>query len=474
MPICSEKELPEKARVLWQKAKSAAELKNYGYAVSLLQTVLKESPGFLDGRKALRNIAISQHGSKKSGSLMGSLSATSLRGNATAKKDPIAAMDMAEKTLETEPFSASGNHLLKDAATAAGFPEIAIFCLETLLRGNPKDTKVLHELGELYLTMGVNDKALETFNRIVQINPGDLTAIKRGKDVAAMATMKDGGWETAKSYRDLIKDKDEAKLLEQKGRTFKDLTTIDAQLGELSAKYEQNPQGVDVVRQIAQLMELRYEQTTKPEDLAGAIQWFSYCNQLLNGSDPALTRKESDLKGMQLDVSIKVLEDWFGAGGDQHPDAAQYREQLDSLKKEKADSRINEARKRIDRNPTDLLLRYELGEEYVNAGMFTEAIAELQRARQSPNVRLKAMTLLGRCFIEKGMLDLAVQQLKGAAAEMPAMDNVKKETIYQLALLHEKMGKPQEYIDCLKEIYEADYNFRDVAQRVESSYSPAS
>ena len=474
MPICSEKELPEKARVLWLKAKSAAELKNHGYATSLIQTVLKESPGFLDGRKALRAIAISQQGNKKvGGSFLGSLTSTSFRGNSSVKKDPLAAMEMAEKSLEGDPYNSSANHLLKEAALAAGYPEIAVFCLETLLKANPKDTKVLHELGELYLANEKPDLALEVYNRIGQINPGDLAALKKAKDTAATATMKSGGWETAKSYRDLIKDKDEAALLEQKGRTFKDLATIESQLAELSAQYEQQPQSVDVVRRICQLMELKYEQTSNADDLAGAIQWYGYCNQLLAGSDPAIARKVTDLQLLQLDVSIKALQDWFAAGGDAHPDAAQYREQLAGLVAQKAESRIAEARKRIDRNPTDLQLRFELGEELVNAGQFTEAIAELQRAKQNPNARLRAMTLLGRCFIEKGMLDLAVQQLKTAASEMVAMDGAKKETIYRLALLHEQMGKHQEYIDCLKEIYEVDYNFLDVAKRVEASYSAA-
>ncbi len=472
MPICSEKELPEKARALWQKAKSAAELKNHGYATSLIQTVLKESPGFLDGRKALRSISISQLGGKKpGGSLMGSLTSTSFRGNASVKKDPLASMEMAEKSLESDPFSVAGNNLLKDAAIAAGYPEIAIFALETLMKASPKDTKVLHELGEIYLASDHHEQAIEIYNRITSINPGDLIALKKAKDSAANATMKTGGWETAKSYRDLIKNKDEATLLEQKGRTFKDVATIDSQLAELSAKYEENPQGVDVVRQIAQLMELKYEQTSNPDDLAGAVQWYGYCNQLLTGGDPGLARKVTDLQMKQLDVSIAALQEWFSAGGDQHPDAQQYRDQLAALVLQKAESRIGEAKKRVDQNPTDLNLRFELGEELVNAGQFTEAIAELQRARQSPNARLRAMTLLGSCFIEKGMLDLAVQQLKGAASEMTAMDNTKKDTVYRLALLHERMGKQPEYIECLKEIYEADYNFRDVAARVESSYS---
>ena len=132
---------------------------------------------------------------------------------------------------------------------------------------------------------------------------------------------------------------------------------------------------------------------------------------------------------------------------------------------------IGEARKRVDRNPTDLQLRFELGERMVEAGQFNEAIPELQRARQNPNVRLRAMSLLGRCYEEKAMLDLAVQQFKAAVSEMLAMDVFKKETLYRLALLHEKMGAKTEYLEALKEIYEADYGFRDVAQRVESSYA---
>ena len=47
---------------------------------------------------------------------------------------------------------------------------------------------------------------------------------------------------------------------------------------------------------------------------------------------------------------------------------------------------------------------------------FTEAIAELQRAKQNPNARLKAMNLLGQCYTEKGMLDLAVKQFQDAQA----------------------------------------------------------
>ena len=61
----------------------------------------------------------------------GGLSAASLKGNSLVKKDPKAAMELAEKSLENDPTNPQINHLLKEAAKAAGYPDIAAFALET-------------------------------------------------------------------------------------------------------------------------------------------------------------------------------------------------------------------------------------------------------------------------------------------------------------------------------------------------------
>jgi tetratricopeptide (TPR) repeat protein len=469
MPIISDKELPGNSRALWLKALSAVELRNYGYAISLIQAVLKDSPGFLDGRKVLRRAEVANTKGKKS--MLSGLSTGSLTSGGKVKKDPIAAMEMAEKTLESDPYNRAANDLLKEAARAAGYPEIAAFALETLVEGNPKDYKLMHELGEQYTAMGAADKAVTIYTRIAEANPGDMVAIKKSKDAAATNTMKQGGWEQATSYRDLIKNKDEAKSLEEKSRTFKDLGMIDNQLAELYPEYEANPENVDLVRRIALLWEQKGQQTESAEDVGQTLTWYSYLNDLLKGADPAILRRVSDLRHKQLDQSIKSLEDWFAQGGDQHEEADTYRAQLEDLKRQRAETQIAEARKRVERNPTDLGLRFELGERLVQAGLHGDAIAELQRAKQNPNVRLKAMNLLGECFTEKGMLDMAANQYKSAASEILAMDNLKKDVTYKLGMIYEKMGKKDEYIQAMKEIYEVDYGYRDVAQRVESSYA---
>ena len=81
--------------------------------------------------------------------------------------------------------------------------------------------------------MGESDKAVKLYTKISEVNPADMIAVKRSKDAAASATMKNGGWETADSYRDIMKDKDQAISLEQGPRVFKDVAMIDAQIAEL-------------------------------------------------------------------------------------------------------------------------------------------------------------------------------------------------------------------------------------------------
>jgi Flp pilus assembly protein TadD len=111
-----------------------------------------------------------------------------------------------------------------------------------------------------------------------------------------------------------------------------------------------------------------------------------------------------------------------------------------------------------------------LGNQLVSTGRFREAVPELQRARHNPHTRLKAMNLLGCCYSELGMLDLATKQLEEAAKEILPMDAMKKEIVYNLALVYERMGENEKSLARMKQIYEVEYGYKDVATRVESSY----
>ena len=454
---------------MWLKALQAFELHNFGYVVELVRPVLKETPEFMQGRQLVRRAEVLATKGKRS--FMSVLSSGSMKGGGLLKKDPAAAMDLAEDLLEKDPYNQGANMLLRDAAMALGYPEIAAFALEILVEGNPKDTKALHALGQQYYENGMPEKAVEIYGRITEINPADLIALKKGKDAAARASMTSGKWEEVaasggeKDYRDLIKNKAEAESLEQKNRVVKSAEMIEAQLAELLAKYnesEENQRNIDLVRKIAGF----YEQKG---DLQSALEWYNWCSELSNHTDPGIARKASELNLRMLDSQIEEYETWLAQYADQ-PNAPEVQRQLEELKKRKDESQLAEARKRVERNPTESMLRFELGEQLLAVGQFTEAIPELQQARKNPSVRLRAMNLLGECYTLKNMLDLAVRTYSEALREMVVMDDLKKEMTYKLALLHERMEDRKSYLDRLKEIYDTDYGYKDVARRVESSY----
>jgi tetratricopeptide (TPR) repeat protein len=465
MALKTEKELSEPLRALWLKAVAAIELRNFGYAISLLQEILKQEPQFLTGRQLLRRAEVTRNKSaKKNFFNISTASITVMNAQRKIKNDPKRAVEMLEKVLEKEPYNRQANLVLKDAVVAAGWPEIGVFALRTLLEDNPRDVKVLHELGRLYRKLGDHDQEVEIYNQITAINPLDAEALRMGKDASAHGSMKRGGWTQAESYRELIKDKDVAISLEQQSRMHLTGESLDQQIAEVYALHQAEPANVDLARRLGALNEQK-------EDFEAAIRWYQCAADLTKGTDAGLVRKASDLKMKCLEREIAAHEEFLSTHDAASELYARRSEQLKDVKAKRAEIVVAHAQERVARNPTDLQLRFELGENLFNAGRFREAVPELQRARQNPYARLKAMNLLGCCYRELEMLDLAVKQLEEASKEVLSMDAMKKEMMYNLGLVYERMSEQEKSLVCMKQIYEVDYGYKDVARRVESSYA---
>jgi predicted Zn-dependent protease len=464
MALKTEKELSESLRALWLKAVAAMELRNFGYAISLLQQLLRQEPEFLTGRQLLRRAEIARSKSaRKRFFHIAAAPIAVMKAQREMRKDPRRAAEMVEKVLAEKPYHRQANLLLKEAAVAAGWPETAVFALRTLLEDNPRDVKLLHELGRLYHQMGAHDEEVEVYNRISEIDPLDAQALRLGRDASARASMKSGGWTEAQSYRDLLRNKEAAISLEQQSRMRLTGESLDQQIAETYARHQAEPANLDLARRLGALNEQK-------EDFQAAIGWYQYAADLSKGADTGLQRKISDLKIKCLDCEIAAHEQFLSTHDISDEAYAKTAEQLKAAKTRRAEILIADARERLARNPTDLQLRFELGENLFNAGRFREAVPELQRARQNPHTRLKAMNLLGCCYSELGMLDLAIRQLEEASKEILTMDSTKKEIVYNLGLVYERTGEREKSVNCMKQIYQIDYGYRDVAQRVESSY----
>ena len=95
MAIKTEKELSETQRSHWLKAVAAIELRNFDYAISLLQGVLKQEPEFLTGRQMLRRTEVTKSKSaKKSFFNISTAPIAVMKAQREIKKDPKRAVEM--------------------------------------------------------------------------------------------------------------------------------------------------------------------------------------------------------------------------------------------------------------------------------------------------------------------------------------------------------------------------------------------
>ena len=462
MPEITEKELLSSVKPLWLKALTAVQASNLDYAVPLLQGVLKEAPGFVEARKLLRKCELQlTGGSKKKAGLFGLQTGGMgvMKLHSQAKKDPLATLVLVEKELEKDPLNDQANDLLHDICLKLEFFESAAFALETIRKGCPENAKLLHKLATFYLNRDQPLLASEVYNDIIKHHPIDGAAIKGSKDASARASMKKQKWDENANVRDLMRDTAQAEELEKASRTGLTREQLEERRDNVIEKYNADPNHLVTVKELAAI----YEQL---EDWHNAQTFYQWAHSLSAG-DVALAAKASVMNDRAIDTDLKNLSVAAAAA----PDDLELKHALEARQSDRRAEQILEAQRRVDQNPTDPQLRFDLGTALYNSGDFSAAIPHLQQATRNPHVRTRVLLLLGRTFKAKGMFDLSIKQLSDALADLHTMDHIKKEVLYEKGLIHDETGDKATALECFKQIYEVDYGYRDVAQRVESSYS---
>jgi len=176
---------------------------------------------------------------------------------------------------------------------------------------------------------------------------------------------------------------------------------------------------------------------------------------------------DRDLTILVIDKRVKAL----AAQSDAAPEDAALKQAADAAREELAKAKLEDARTYVERYPNDYAARFTLGSLLYDGGDFQNAIANFQQALKSPKVRIASLGGMGKALKARKMFDLAVQQFQTAKSELPTMDDLKKDVIYQLAECYEGMGKREEAITEYKLIYSEDIGFRDVADKINAFYS---
>lgn len=454
-------DLPRDLRDLYEKGKMALERQNYDYAIAIFNQVLSREPAFLECRQVLRATQYKKAGGTSIFKrVLGSATASPMIAKAqlALRKDPLEAISVAEQVLNSDPHNTMAHKILAEAALAAGLPRTAVFEYEILRKNAPKDVDLARAYAGALEAAGDIDKAEAVYMELVRAHPDDPEIAAALKNLAAKKTLVQGGYEALAdgqgSYRDILKDKEEAIALEQEKREVKTDDVAQRLIHEYEARLVREPHNLRLLRSLAELY-------AQKKDFDRALEYTERIRASEAGTDPSLERLIADIHLRKFDHAIAQLD----------PNDPAQAEQIAKLQAEKQAYQIEECKSRVERYPTDLSIRFEMGELYFKANRITEAIAEFQKAQANPHRRLASLNYLAQCFAKRGMYDSAVRMLQTALKEKLVFDDEKKDLLYQLGCVYEKMGKTQEAIEQFKLIYENDIGYKDVAAKVDAYYS---
>ena len=456
-------EIPRTARAIFARGMEALNHDNLDYAISLLNQSLEQEPGFFECRKALRTAQFRKAGDGGTGFFKKMLNrAGSSPQEAKARmalgKNPGEAMAIAEQILNGDPNSSAAHRIMVDAAKALELPRTAVLSYETLVKNSPEDKTLAIEYAHALAEIGESGRAEKHLMELLREMPTDGELKMALKDLSALKTLDEGGYAALEdgtgSFRDILKNKEEAVSLEQEKRVQKSDDVTERLIGEYEERLQNEPNNLKLVRSLAELY-------TQKKQFDRSLELYNRLKTSEMGNDPSLDLAIANTIVKRYDSQIEQL----------NPFGAEHAAQVEQIKAEKLAYQTAECQKRVEKYPTDLAIRFEMGVLYFQAGKIGEAIGEFQKAQSNPHKRLSAMNYLAQCFAKRKMFDLAARTLQSAIKEKPAFDDEKKDLIYNLGCVFDAMGKKEEAVEQFKQIYESDISYRDVAAKVDAFYA---
>jgi tetratricopeptide (TPR) repeat protein len=342
-------------------------------------------------------------------------------------------------------------------------PHTAVLSYETLVKSSPKDRNLAIEFAEALaaagdVSAGEHNRGEKILMDLLRENPSDGELNQALKNLSARKTLDQGGYNALEggegSYRDILRNKNEAASLEQEKRVVKSEDVTERLIGEYEARLQTEPDNLKLVRSLAELY-------TQKKQFDRALELYDRIKNSDMGNDASLSQAIANTAVKRFDHRIAEL----------NLSGAEHAGEVAKLQAEKLEFQMTECQKRVEKYPTDLAIRFEMGQFYFQAGKIGEAIQELQKAQGNPHKRLAAMSLLAQCFAKRKMFDLGARTLQNAIKEKVGFDDEKKDLIYNLGCVLEAMGKKEEAVEQFKIIYETDIGYKDVSAKVDAFYA---
>jgi tetratricopeptide (TPR) repeat protein len=429
----------------FEQANSLMRQENYDYANELFtQCVVGDPSNVPYAQSYLANLKLKYTKSNKKGSrffVIRGLGPKGMVKKGSMRKDWAGVVKHGLDVLKLNPWHVSTLKAMAIACESLGCLQTQLVYLKMALEPNPKDVDVNRLCAHALDEAGHYDQAITCWHRVEQVKPGDEEAGRAIASLAVKKTLHDGGWEKGDDV--------------SKQRFSKDVGGGDSgDLGpeqRLERDIRRNPKDLTKYVELSELY-LRAEAFVKAEEVLSRAY--------------EVSNKDPEIREKWEDVQLRHLRQQMGRAQQEAESSGREEDQqrFEELRRQFQTKDMEFCRNRVERYPNNLLFHYDLGERYKINGMYSEAIAEYQHARNDPRRKGLSLLSLGQCFSKIKQYRLALSHYEDAIREIPERDGTsKKKALYQagrLAVAMHDLDTAERHLTVLAGM---DFNYRDVS-----------
>lgn len=450
-----------KANTFFDYGDTAADSKNFDYAVECYVGGLRHNPDKLERHEKLHDIAKrrSVNGgkpmkAKRVGPSLVDKMLTAAKAWACDWNNVNHMADMIDAAVEADLREGEEAHLAEIAYWAAGL------ALQYNANPNAKpNRRVYLRIVDAMEKIHGYDLALQAAQRALMLREEDALR-DRIKDITAKRYTYESMQGEGGSLKNL-KNAEEQEAIQAGLDTTG--TKTDQLIAAMREQYDEDPENIDKLQKLVDALS-RSEQNDYEQE---AVQLLLTAHQ--QTGQYRYKVKAGDLKLKSINRALRSLNEKAKAG-----DEAAKAKLQEGLKRRLA-FELKEYTDRAQNYPTDLKLKFELAKRQYQAGQFDDAIGNFQEATREPKSRSQAHLFLGRCFVKKEWMDEAMSTLeKGLELHPDPDDAVGKELRYDLMAVKLSVAKEKQDTELAKqaqalasELLQTDINYKDIREKMD-------
>ncbi|BBO34083.1 tetratricopeptide repeat protein [Lacipirellula parvula] len=451
----------------YEHAQRCVEKGDHEYANELYTQCVSEDPANVVYLQAFLTNLHKKYNNNKKGAKLAALKVKSYR-SAMAKAAQqglwLQAFTAGCGALALNPWDIQSLLAMASACNELHVDEAQLSYLRRALDVDGKDPVVNRQAALALQRMGQFDQSIACWHRVEQAKPHDEEAQQAIRNLSVERTIHRGGYDPALLGGKQASDGSVSTGSMTVARLSKSGEETEEEAAERAlapeerykAQIAKDPSSIEAYFRLADL----YLHDGRLDD---AQQALDLANQASGGGQLSVRERLEDLQVRRAASQLASAQKFFESQNT--PEAKQL---FDRARAQANQVELEVFAARVDRDPHNPRLQFELGQRLKRAGKTKQAITALQAARSEPKRKALVLLELGECFQKIEQYKLALSHYEQALeAVEPGDQEVRKLALYRAGVLATGLRELDRAERHLADLAGMDYGYRDVSDRLD-------